>query len=77
VVLDDLMQLQHRAVAFRVLVSAGQGREKTEPVFRRVRTAIEHARRDAPAFPAIQRQHRHIDAAKAALDELSAFYESK
>jgi hypothetical protein len=75
VVLDDLMQLQHRVVALVVLLSAGEGRDATEPVFRRVRSAVEHARDDAPAFPDVQKQARHIDKANAALDKLAAFYE--
>ena len=76
VVLNDLMQLQHRVIAFEGLVRAGQGRANTEPVFRRIRTAVANARRDAPAFPAIQKQREHIDRAEAALKELSSYYET-
>ncbi len=76
VVLDDLMQLQHRVVAFEGLVRAGQGRDNTEPVFRRIRTAVDNARRDAPAFPDLQKQRKHIDRAQSALNALSAYYET-
>jgi hypothetical protein len=77
VVLDDLMQLQHRVIVFEALVSAGEGQKETAPVFRRIRTAVKHARRDAPAFPEIQRQKRHLDRASEALEKLNAFYQSK
>ena len=77
VVLDDLMQLQHRVVAFEGLVRAGQGRENTEPVFRRIQTAVDNARRDAPAFPEVQKQREHIDRAAAALTALSSYYETQ
>jgi len=77
VVLDDLMQLQHRAVAFEGLVRAGQGRDATAPVFRRIRTAVEHARRDAQAFPDIQKQQKRIDQANSALEKLSIYYETQ
>jgi hypothetical protein len=76
VVLDDLMQLQHRVVAFEGLVRAGQGRDNTEPVFRRIRTAVDNARRDAPAFPELQKQREHIDRAQYALNALSVFYDA-
>jgi phage shock protein A len=77
VVLDDLMQLQHRAVAFEGLVRSGQGRDKTEPVFRRIRSAVDNARRDAPAFPDVQKQREHIDRAQSALTALTAYYEDE
>jgi hypothetical protein len=77
IVLDDLMQLQHRTVAFEGLVRAGQGRDNTEPVFRRIQTAVDHARRDAPAFPDVQKQRKHIDRAESALKMLSSYYETQ
>ena len=75
VILDDLMQLQHRVVALVAMVNSGQGRDKTEPIYRRVKSAVENARQDAPAYPAVRREQRHIDAANTALRKLSEFYE--
>ena len=75
IVLDDLMQLQHRAVAFEGLVRAGQGRDKTAPVFRRIVTGVENARRDAEAFPEVQKHRHHIERAESLLQELSRYYE--
>ena len=74
VVLNDLMVLQHQAVALEGLVRAGQGRDKTEPVYRRVQSAVQHAREDSDRFPAIAGQRQHIAAAEAALEELADCY---
>ena len=74
VVLDDLMTLHARVVALEGLVRAGQGPEKTAPVFRRVLTAVEHARRDAADFPEVQKQRAHIEAAEEAVAALEALY---
>ena len=74
VVLEDVMALHRRAVALDGLVRAGEGAEKTAPVFRRVLTAVQHARRDAAEFPAIERQRVHIDKADAALARLKDYY---
>ena len=75
VVLDDLMALHHQVVALDALVRQGQGRKQTAPVFRRVRSAVDHARRDAALFPAIEKQRKHIEAADATLERLEAYYE--
>ena len=77
IVLDDLMHLQHRVVVFEALISAGEGREATAPVFRRVRNALKQARRDAPAFPEIERQRKHISSLNTAVDKIAVFYVSK
>ncbi len=74
VVLNDLMVLHHRAVALEGLVRAGQGRDKTEPVYRRMQSAVQHAREDSDRFPAIAGQRQHIAAAEAALEELADCY---
>ncbi len=74
VVINDLMILQHRAVALEGLIRAGQGRDKTEPVYRRMLSAVEHARQDSQQFPEIAAQQKHIDTAEAALQELADCY---
>ena len=74
VVLNDLIVLQHQAVALVGLVRAGEGRDKTEPVYRRMQSAVQHARQDADKFPAIAAQRHHIAAAEAALAELADCY---
>ena len=74
VILEDLQVLHHRAIALEGLVRSGQGRDKTEPVYRRMLTAVEHARRDSDDFPAIAAQRRHIDAAESALRKLADCY---
>ncbi len=75
IVLNDLMIVHHRLVALLGLVRSGEGREKTEPVYRRVKTAVGHARRDANTFPVLEEQQSRIDAAEAALAQLAEFYE--
>ena len=74
VVLNDLIVLQHQAVALVGLVRAGEGRDKTEPVYRRMQSAVQHAREDSDRFPAIAAQRQHIAAAEAALEELVDCY---
>ena len=74
IVLNDLMTLQHQAVALEGLVRAGEGRDKTEPVFRRMQSAVQHARQDADKFPAIAEQRSLIAEAETALDELAECY---
>ena len=43
----------------------------------RIRTAVENARRDAPAFPDVQKQREHIDRAQSVLKTLSSYYETE
>jgi len=74
IVLNDLMMIQPRVVAFEGLVRAGQGRDKTEPVFRRIQDAVENAREDAQKYPAVRSQSKRIDTANAILEELGTFY---
>ena len=74
VVINDLMILHHRAIALEGLVRAGQGRDKTEPVYRRMQSAVQHARQDSQRFPEIGAQQKHIDKAEAALNELADCY---
>jgi len=74
IVLDDLMQLQERAVAYEGLVRAGEERAETEPVYRRIVTAVDNARRDAPGFPEIQQQHERLERVAAVLKALSGYY---
>ncbi|MDJ0848528.1 MAG: hypothetical protein QNK04_09140 [Myxococcota bacterium] len=76
VVLEDVMSLHHRTVALLALVVKGGGPEATAPVFRRVLTGVEHARRDAANFPEIEKQRRHIEAADEALAKLKVYYGS-
>jgi hypothetical protein len=74
VVLDDLMTLQHQVVALQTLLGAGEGREQTAPVYRRVLIRVSQARQDAAAFPEVAAQKHHIDAAHKTLAKLSAYY---
>jgi negative regulator of replication initiation len=74
VVLDDLMTLQHRVVALQTLLGAGEGREQSAPVYRRVLILVSQARQDAAAFPEVAAQKQHIEAAHKTLAKLSAYY---
>ncbi len=74
IVINDLMILHHRAIALEGLVRGGEGRDKTEPVYRRMQTAVQHARVDSQNFPKIAAQRKHIDDAEAALAELADCY---
>ncbi len=76
IVLDDVYAIHHRGVALATAVGAGQGRDLTEPIFRRLMSGVQNARQDAKRFPEIEAVRSYIDKANELLGEMAAYYGS-
>jgi hypothetical protein len=74
IVLNDVYSIHHRAVSLETALRAGQGRDETEPVFRRLVDGVKNARQDAKRFPEIEKARRHIDKADELLKEMAGYY---
>jgi hypothetical protein len=65
-----------RGVALATAVGAGQERDLTEPIFRRLMSGVQHAREDAQRFPEIEAVRSYVEKAEALLREMAVYYGS-